>query len=85
MAPAHKGKGYLRAIARELALRAATRAWKFQWGRLPSVYNSVPDALSRLDAPHAKPFPKQALADATKIAAPEVSGLWSMKHTLPRE
>ena len=80
-----KGRCCLDDIARELDLRVATRSWKYSVGHLPSEYNSVPDALSRLEAPEAKPFPAHALAGATKIAAPDVGGLWSMKHTLPRE
>ena len=71
-----KGRGPLIAIARELSWRQARRKWKFTVGHLPSEYNVVSDALSRVADPKGCEWPSLALASAVYRAPPKVRDLW---------
>ena len=57
-----KGRGVLTAISRELSWRKVRHQWKFAVGHLPTEWNKVADALSRLAAPagsESKTFPPE--------------------------
>ena len=71
-----KGKGLMLAVAREIAWRKERFGWLYKVGHIPSEYNTVPDALSRLsDSPPAA-FPREALGRATRCETPNVAKLW---------
>jgi hypothetical protein len=71
-----KGKGELLAVARELSWRQARRGWRFSVGHLPSEYNVVADALSRVADPKGCEWPSLALAGAEYTAPPRLRDLW---------
>ena len=71
-----KGKGILLHVAREVAWRQARRGWRFETAHLPSEYNVVADALSRLADPKGEKWPALALASAEADAPPRMADLW---------
>ena len=71
-----RGRGALLAVARELSWRQARRRWSFEVGHLPSEYNNVADALSRVADPTGKPWPSWALGAAEPRKCPKISDLW---------
>ena len=71
-----KGRGVLMDIARELSWRKARFGWQFAVGHVPSERNSIPDALSRLQAVPPCTFPKKALARAVQRDSPDQSRIW---------
>ena len=75
-----KGRGPLLAISREIAWRQAQRRWKFSVGHLPTEFNRVADALSRLAAPgkSAKKMP-EAVSAARQVHPPNLEDLWALK------
>ena len=72
-----KGSGPMLAIARELAWRKGRRGLLVAAGHLPKGANQVADALSRLEAPDAAPFPAE-LASATRIELPPLALFWQV-------
>ena len=75
-----KGRGPLLAISREIAWRQAQRQWKFSVGHLPTEFNRVADALSRLAAPGrtAKRMPA-AVSAARRVFPPDLHELWALR------
>ena len=51
-----KGRGVMLAVAREIAWRRERFGWKYKVGHIPSEYNTIPDALSRLGDSPPSPF-----------------------------
>ena len=75
-----KGRGPLLAISREIAWRQAQRRWRFSVGHLPTEFNRVADALSRLAAPGktAKRMPA-AVSGARRVHPPCLADLWALR------
>ena len=75
-----KGRGPLLAISREIAWRQAQRRWRFSVGHLPTEFNRVADALSRLAAPGrtAKRMPA-AVSAARRVYPPKLAELWALR------
>ena len=72
-----RGRGPLLAVARELSWRQAKFGWKFKVGHLPSEYNVVADALSRIADPTEKVgWPRHALGAATAVTPPRLNQIW---------
>ena len=71
-----QGRGPLQAIARELSWRKERRRWSFSVGHLPSEFNEVTDALSRITDPKGAAFPSHALASAVPVSPPRLQDLW---------
>ena len=61
----------INAISRELAWRKIVNKWRYGLQHLPAELNDEADALSRLRAEPAKPFPKEALATAVFVQPPK--------------
>ena len=74
-----RGKGPLEALSRELSWRQARRGWLFDVGHLPSEYNVVADALSRITDPKGTGWPSEALAAAAEVSPPRLRDLWIAK------
>ena len=74
-----KGRGALLALSRELSWRRARYGWRFAVGHVPSEYNDVADALSRLGAVPPKPFPAYVLKSAEEVTAPSLESLWRVE------
>ena len=70
------GRGTLLAVSRELSWRKARHRWLFDVGHLPSEFNVVADALSRMTDPMGVPWPSVALGSATMKSAPKVAEIW---------
>ena len=74
-----RGRGPLEALSRELSWRQARRGWLFDVGHLPSEYNVVADALSRITDPKGTGWPSEALAAAAEVSPPRLRDLWIAK------
>ena len=70
------GRGSLLAVTRELSWRKARRRWCYEVGHLPSEFNVVADALSRIADPSGVPWPSEALSSATMKHCPKVADIW---------
>ena len=71
-----KGRGVMLAVAREIAWRKERFGWMYTVGHIPSEYNTVPDALSRLHDSPPSAFPREALCRAAPCHVPAVANLW---------
>ena len=71
-----QGRGALVHVARELTWRMARRGWQFRVGHLPSEYNVIADALSRVADPKGHAWPSEALASAVYRPPPKLRKLW---------
>ena len=67
----------MRCVAQEIAWRKARFGWEFACGHLPAEANATADALSRLEAPDAKPFPER-LRGCRQVLALPVRHLWTI-------
>ena len=72
-----KGSGPMLAVARELAWRKGRQGLLVAAGHLPKEANQVADALSRLEAPDAAPFPAE-LASATRVTLAPLAQFWQV-------
>jgi hypothetical protein len=70
------GKGYMIALAKEIAWRQVRANWQFRVGHLPSEHNLIADALSRIVAPGQVALPGQALRGAIRRDAPDAMSFW---------
>ena len=70
------GKGIMNAVAREISWRQSRRRWAFDVGHLPSEFNVVADALSRVADPKGGPWPSAALSAAKWVTPPKLADLW---------
>ena len=70
-----KSTSSLRAVCKELALHQAVNRWKYSVGHIPTEYNTIADALSRLkDGEDSSSI--HVLSSGEQVVAPSVGEFW---------